>query len=50
VVVLPDGTKAEVPAWMTEEEAKRGTEVVEQPSVSINALLALKRLLDGLAE
>jgi hypothetical protein len=50
VMVLPDGTRAEIPEWMTEAEAGRGADVGAEPVVSIAALRALRRLIDALRE
>ena len=47
VVVLPDGTRTEVPEWMTQVDASSGTELVSSPTVSVSALGALRRLLDA---
>ncbi len=47
VVVLPDGTKSEVPEWMTDAEAEGGAELVASPRVSVSALQALRRLVDA---
>ena len=47
VVVLPDGTRAEVPEWMVGVGARVGSELVSSPTVSVPALQALRRLLDA---
>lgn len=49
-MVLPDGTRAEIPEWMTEAEASRGAELGAEATVSIAALRALRRLIDALRE
>ena len=46
-MVLPDGTKSEVPVWMMEGEAEGGAELVASPRVSVSALQALRRLFDA---
>ena len=48
VVTLPDGSKTELPAWMTEAEASVGAEPVERPLPSVGALKALRQLFDAL--
>ena len=47
VVVLPDGTRTEVPEWMTKVAACVGAQPVQSPTVSVSALQALRRLLDA---
>ena len=47
VVTLPDGTKTEVPVWMTEADAALGGTAVERPVLSVRALESLRRLLDA---
>lgn len=47
VVTLPDGTKTEVPVWMTEADAALNCTAVERPVVSVSALEALRRLFDA---
>ena len=47
VVVLPDGTGAEVPEWMANVDADKGAELVSSPTVSVSALRSLRRLLDA---
>jgi hypothetical protein len=48
VVELPDGTRSEIPEWMTEESATLGSELVERPVLSVAGLQALRGLLDAL--
>ena len=48
VVVLPDGTRSEIPEWMTRADAGNGARLVSSPpTVSVAALRALRRLLDA---
>ena len=47
MVVLPDGTRTDVPDWMTHVDAQSGSELVPSPTVAVSALRALKRLLDA---
>ena len=46
-MVLPDGTKTEVPVWMTEADAALYGTSVERPVLSVRALESLRRLLDA---
>lgn len=46
-MVLPDGTRSEVPEWMVKVDARIGAEPVSSPTVSVSALQALRRLLDA---
>jgi hypothetical protein len=46
VVTLPDGTKSEIPEWMTGPGAAEGS-VVDSPTLSVSALQALRRLVDA---
>lgn len=45
--MLPDGTRSEVPEWMTKVDARIGAELVPSPTASVSALQALRRLLDA---
>ena len=47
VVVLPDGTRTEVPEWMTKVDARDGAELVASATVPVSALQALRRLVDA---
>ena len=47
MVTLPDGTKAEVPVWMTEVDAALHCAAVERPVLSVHALQSLRRLFDA---
>ncbi len=45
-MTLADGTKTEVPVWMTEAGAALDGAVLERPVLSVDALESLRRLFD----
>jgi hypothetical protein len=46
-VAFPNGGQLLVPEWMIDEELCRGVEMVERPTLTISALLALRELVDS---
>lgn len=46
VVTLVDGTKTQLPVWMTEAEAESDVALTEKPQVSVAVLEAVRSLLD----